>query len=257
MPAIEGTLLKILGGAVGKKLITTFLNKPNGTQKLERASEAMAKGLGAIDALKRTFGDDFTEALNDAMGGTSQARFSYAAGTSSYIKADVDPSTPPLTVLLDELHINLDRIASTDTNKASLKNQLRGAFHVWKGRFQELAPNHYGKDAKATLEAIDGFLDGSGRTAPEVYRALAATGVGTIGALFVASGFSLISGTGVGLLMAIWIFFMGIPWLHAGARIVLGLLLIVLVIKLVRRDNSMSTAIELAYGLLDRCTKAK
>ena len=257
MAAIEGTLLKMLGGIVGKKLIDNLLDKPNGAQKLERASEAVAKGLGAIDALKRTFGDGFTATLNDAMGMPAKARFSYAAGTNSYVRADANPSTPPLAVLLDELHINLDRIALTDTGKAALKNHLRGAFHVWKGRLQELAPDHYAQDAKATLEAIDGLLDDSGKSAPEVYRSLAATGVGTIGALLIASGFSLITGTGVGVLMAIWIFFMGIPWLHAGAHIVLGLLLIVLIIKLVRRDNSMSTAIQLAYGLLDRCAKAQ
>lgn len=250
-------LTSLFGKAVSKRLLDALASKPNGAQRLEQASAAMAKGLSAIEALKTAFGDDFLRALNGVLGTSATGRFSYEAGVASYIKADGAPASSPIAMLRDELNINLDRICIATQDKGALKNQFKGAFSVWKMRFQELAPDHHGKDAKATFDAIDGLLGGNGKSAPEVSRSLVATGVGAVGTLLIANGISLITGTGVGLLMAIWMFFMGIPWLAAGCLIVLGLLLIALVLKLARPDNTMSKATLLAYGLLDRCAKAQ
>lgn len=250
--SISVALAAMFGKPVSKKLIDTLLTRPNGTQRLAQASAAMAKGIGAIEALKGAFGSDFLKTLNDVLGSPANGKFSYEAGVSSYIKADADPTTSPFAVLRDELNLNLDRISLTDMGKATLKNQFRGALHVWKSRFQELAPEYYNDDAKAILSAMDQLLDDTNKTFKDVYRLLSATGIGVIGTLLLISGVFLATGTGVGIVTAISVFLFGIPWLHVGALVLPGALMLALAAMHLRDDQAMSACVQLAYKLIER-----
>lgn len=253
--SISVALGTMFGKSVGKKLIDSLVNRPNGAQKLEQASQAMVKGAGVIAALKEAFGDGVLNTLNDVLGSQGLGQFSYEAGIGSYIKADVDPSTSGLSVLRDELNLNLDRISLTDASKVALKNQARGAFSIWKLRFKELAPHHYTEDTQATFAAIDALLDERPKTFKDVYKLTGTTALGGVGALMLISGVCLATGTGVGIVTAISAFLFGIPWIHVGILVLPGALMVLLAAMHLRDDQAVSACVQLAYKLLDRCAE--
>lgn len=102
------SLMNMFGKPVAERLIKSLGDRKAGPQKLETASAAVAQGASVIEALKKTFGADFLLSLNEALGTTS-ARFSYEAGTQSYIRLDATDKSPT-SVLRDELNINLDQL---------------------------------------------------------------------------------------------------------------------------------------------------
>lgn len=254
---LTSALTALLGQIASTKLINALTRKQNGPQKLTAAAEAVEKGATAMEALKGVFGDDLPKALAEAMGAGGSS-FSYEAGTADYIKADTDSPHPPLKVLRDELNINLDRINFIDTkNRKGVKNYFRGMLHVWHQRFQALAPEHHDADAKATFAAIEKLLDDEDKSFKDVYRLVSATGIGGVGTLMVISGVFVAMGTGVGLATAISTFVFGIPWMTVGALVLPGALLIGLAAIKVTEDQAMTTCVQLAYKLIERCMAAE
>ena len=62
------SLVTMFGKTVADKLLTGLQIKKDGAHKLELASNALAQGATAIDALKKTFGKEFLTTLNYAIG---------------------------------------------------------------------------------------------------------------------------------------------------------------------------------------------
>lgn len=250
--SISMALVSIFGKAAANKLIATLTNKPNGAQKMEAAAAAMQTGATAIEALKSVFGEEaFFKAMNAATG-KGRSSFSYEAGIAEYIKADTDPPAHPFQVLRDELNINLDRLNLMETtDKRALKNHVRGLFHVWKGRYKELAPGHYNDDAKATFEVI-GKLLSEQNTVKDLLKMVGIAGLGGWGLLMIAQAVFIVTGTGVGILALISFFLFGIPGLWVAALVLGGAICVVVAGKLASLDDGISKCIKRAYGLIER-----
>lgn len=250
--SVAMALIPMLGKAVANKLTTKLINRPNGAQKMEAANTAMQQGMTAVEALKSFFGEDFLRELNAVTGG-GRSSFSYEAGTADYIKADTDSPHHPLKVLRDELSINLDRVNLMETKgQDAIKNYFRGMFHVWKGRYQELAPDHQNDDAKATLDAIGELLSDDQKTFKDLFQLTSVTGLGVGGALFFISAVCLATSTGVGIVAAISAFLFGIPWLSVAGLAIPGALMLGLAAMQLRDDQAMSACVQLAYKLIER-----
>lgn len=249
---LTSALTGLLGQIASTKLINALTRKLNGAQKMAFAAEAMEKGATAMEALKGVFGDDLPKALAEALG-VGGSSFSYEAGTADYIKADTASPHPPLRVLRDELNINLDRLNYIETNnKEGLKNYFRGTFHVWKGRYQELAPDHYDDDAKATFEVIGKLLNDEPKTFADFFQLGKVTALGVGGSLMVISAVCLATSTGVGIATAISAFLFGIPWLSVAGLAIPGFLMVGLAAMQLKDDQAMSACVQLAYKLLER-----
>jgi len=226
--SVAMALIPMFGKAVANKLTSKLINRPNGAQKMEAANAAMQQGMTAVEALKSFFGEDFLRELNAVTGG-GRSSFSYDAGTADYIKADSDSQHHPLKVLRDELSINLDRVNLMETkDKGAIKNYFRGMFHIWKGRYQELASDHHNADAKATFDAIGKLLDDDQKTFKDLFQLTSVTGLGVGGSLFV------------------------IPWLSVAGLAIPGALMLGLAAMQLRDDQAMSACVQLAYKLIER-----
>lgn len=244
-------LTSIFGKAAANKLTTWLIGRPNGTQKMEAASEAMQKGATAIEALKSVFGIDFLKAV-DSITGKGRSSFSYQAGIADYIKADTDPPAPPFKVLRDELNINLDRLNLMETaDSRALKNHARGLFHIWEGRYMELAPGLHSGHVKTTFEVIGKLLNEQ-NPIKDLLKLAGVTGLGGGGVLLLVQGVFVVTGTGVGILALISLFLFGIPWPLVGALVLGGALLLVVAKALATHDDAISTCIQLAYQLIER-----
>lgn len=251
--AIGLTLTSIFGKVISKKLVDGLSRRPNGAQRLEEAAAALAKGASAIEALKAAFGNDFLTTLTEVLGGKPGSSFSYEAGITEYIKVDHGGTSKPLTTLRDELNLNLDRIAIAGaSSKGAIKNQFRGALHVWQLRYQELALDLYTDHAKESFDRMDHLLDDTKKSFKDVYKLLKVTSLGVPGTLLVIQGVFLATSTGVGLAAAISAFIFGIPWFHVGVLVLPGVLMVALAAMPLRDDQAMSTCVQLAYRLLDR-----
>jgi hypothetical protein len=245
-------LTAIFGTSVGKRLLEALAKRPNASQRMEQAGAAIAKGASAVEALKAAFGNEFMKALTEALGNAPGAGFSYEAGVNAYIKADLGGASDPRRILRDELNLNLDRIAlAGTTNKGALKNHFKGALHVWRRRYQELAPDLYTGNVKAVFKDMDRLLDDTEKSFKDVYKLARITGLGVPGALLLIQGVFLATGTGVGIVAAISAFIFGIPWLHVGALVLPGAFMVALAAMHLRDDQAMSACVRLAYKLLD------
>jgi hypothetical protein len=185
--------------------------------------------------------------------GAGKSNFSYEAGIADYIKADTDAPRPPLMVLRDELNINLDRLSFIETtDKKNLKNHFRGLLHVWRQRYQEMAPAHHDPDAKATFAAIDKLLSDDQKTFKDLFQLTSVTSLGVGGSLLVISSVCLATSTGVGVIAAISAFLFGIPWLSVGALAIPGGLMLGLAAMQLGDDQATSACVQLAYKLIER-----
>jgi hypothetical protein len=248
------TLTSMFGKPIAETLINSLKAKKDGPQRLEDAANAMTTGLTAIEALKKSFGKDFLTTLNDALGTSNQFRFSYEAGTQSYIQLDGEAASP-IQLLRDELNINLDRLSVLDTKGLDIKNLFRGLVSVWKERcLQFYGPSHQA-DITSTITTIDNLLNGESRNYRQIYEMLSSTTLGGIGTLMVISGVFVATGTGIGVVSAISMFLFGIPWLTVGALVLPGSLLVILAAKKTRPIDEISLAIAMSYKLLGRLEK--
>lgn len=249
--AIPAALLIALGKPVADRLMKGLLDKKDGAQKLEQAAAAMSQGLSAIEALKQTFGKDFLTSLNEGLGTSASSKFTYEAGTQSYIKL-TDPQSAPIKVLRDELNINLDRLSVLEGKAADRRNHFLGLMSIWQDRVRQ----HYGglhtDDIKSTFALINDLLKGETKNYKQIYHLLSSTSLGGVGALMLISGVFIATGTGVGVVSAITMFFVGIPWLTVGALVIPGTLLVVLAAKKTRPADDISLSIAIAYKLLER-----
>lgn len=248
------TLTSMFGKPIAETLINSLKAKKDGTQRLEDAANAMATGLTAIEALKKSFGKDFLTTLNDALGTSSQFRFSYEAGTQSYIQLD-GKAASPIQLLRDELNINLDRLSVLDTKGLDIKNLFRGLVSVWKERCLQFYGLSHQADITSTITTIDNLLNGESRNYRQIYEMLSSTTLGGIGTLMVISGVFVATGTGIGVVSAISMFLFGIPWLTVGALVLPGSLLVILAAKKTRPIDEISLAIAMSYKLLGRLEK--
>lgn len=246
------SLVTMFGKTVADKLLTSLQSKKDGAHKLELASNALAQGATAIDALKKTFGKEFLTTLNDAIGTTGNSRFSYEAGTQSYIKLDDREDGPHTRLLRDELNINLDRLAVLKTHSVDLRSQFRGLMSMWQARCLQRYGVDHGPDLRSTFQTIDKLLKGESSNYKQIYQLLSSTSLGGVGALLIIAGALTATGTGVGIVTAISLFVFGVPWLTVGALVLPGALLIALAARKTRPVDEMTLSIALAYKLLER-----
>ena len=251
--SISVSLLGMFGKPVAEKLISALQKKKNGAQRLEEASEAMAAGATAVEALKKAFGDDFLAILTDSLDAGQKSAFDYEAGVSNYIKIKSEPGKSAVKVLRDELNVNLDRLALAAGKE--LHNQFRGAFSVWKDRYHELLPGVAPKKTKEAFDAIDQLLDGRVKSFKDLYKLLARTSLGGAGALLIISGVCLATSTGVGVVTAISTFLFGIPWMAVGILVLPGALMLMLASWKLRGYHVASACIGIAYKHLDSVSK--
>jgi hypothetical protein len=249
--SIALSLIPIFGKPIADKLIKSLGERKDGAQKIEAAALAMAQGLTAIEALKKTFGKDFFSTLNDALGTSSNSKFSYEAGTQGYIQLE-DEQSAPVKALRDELNINLDRLTALDVKNADLINQFMGLMATWQKRCQSLFGATHREDMESTFASIQRILKGETRNYRQIYELLSSTSLGGVGALMVISGVFVATGTGVGIVSAISLFVFGVPWLTVGVLVLPGALLILLAAKKTKPVDEISLSIALAYKLLDR-----
>jgi hypothetical protein len=245
------SLAAMFGKPAADKLIKSLTARKDGVRKFEEASLAMVSGLTLIEAMKRSFGKDFLAALNEVLGTSPQAGFSYEAGTQSYIRSE-GVETVPAKMLRAEININLDRLSLVDAKGIALKSQFRGLVSVWKERCLQFFGSTHEQDIESTLNTIDTLLRGEVRNYRQIYELLSSTALGGMGALMVIAGVLAATGTGVGILSAISLFLFGVPWLTVGALVLPGALLVVLATRKVRPVDDISLSIALAYRLLDR-----
>lgn len=253
--AIALSLAAAFGKPAAEALLKRLSSRPNAAQKMEQATRCMAEGVTAIDAMKQAFGSEFLADLSEALGGYDSARFSYQAGTSSYIQLNT-PGASPLQVLRDELNINLDRLAALDANTDAVRNQFAGLMSVWMGRCRHLLPAEHLEDINATEDIVKRLLSGDLKNYRQVYEQLSRTGLGAVGALLLLAGVFAATTTGVGLVAMISTFLFGIPWLTVGALVVPGALLIALAARKTSKKDVISLAVAMSYKLIERLEKA-
>ena len=242
----------MFGKPIAESLINSLRTKKDGSQRLEDAANAMASGLTAIEALKKSFGKDFLASLNGVLGSSSQ--FSYEAGTQSYIRLD-DTTASPIRVLRDELNVNLDRLSVVNAEGMDIKNLFRGLVAVWKERCVQFYGGTHQHDINSTFAAIDNLLTGESRNYRQIYEMLSSTTLGGIGTLMVIGGVFAATGTGVGVVSAISLALFGIPWLTVGALVLPGSVLVLMAAKKTRPIDEISLAIAMSYKLLERLEK--
>jgi len=245
------SLASMFGKPVADKLIKSLSARKDGTQRFEQASAAVAQGASAIDALKKTFGKEFLSVLNESLGTTANSRFSYEAGTQSYIRLD-GIETKPTKMLRDELNINLDRLAVLDARNVDLKSQFRGLMSVWQERCRQFYGSTYKEDIDTTIDTIQRLLKGDLENYKQIYQLLSSTSIGSIGAMMIIGGVIVATSTGVGVIGVISAFFVGVPWATVGALIFPGTLLLVLAARKTKPVDEMSLSVALAYKLLER-----
>jgi hypothetical protein len=246
------SLVAMFGKTVADKLLAGLQSKKDGAHKLELASNALAQGATAIDALKKTFGKEFLTTLNDAIGTTGNSRFSYEAGTQSYIKLDDGEDESHINVLRDELNINLDRMAALKTHSVDLRSQFRGLMSIWQARCLQRYGVDHGPDLRSTFQAIDQLLTGETHNYKQIYQLLSTTSLGGVGALLIIGGAITATGTGVGIVTSISLFVFGVPWLTVGALVLPGALLIALAARRSRPVDEINLSIAMAYKILER-----
>ncbi|WIT12915.1 hypothetical protein PFX98_04715 [Paucibacter sediminis] len=245
------SLATMFGKPLADRLIKGLMARKSGAERFEQATAAMSQGLTAVDALKDAFGKEFLSELNDVLGTTGNSRFSYEAGTQSYIRLS-DESAAPVKILRDELNINLDRLAVLTEHTRDIRNQFMGLVSVWHERCKQFYGSTHAEDIESTFSTINNLLKGESRNYRQIYQLLSSTSLGGVGALMLISGVFIATGTGVGLVSAISLFLFGVPWLSVGALVLPGALLMALAAKKTRPVDEISLSVALAYKLLER-----
>ena len=251
--SIIASLATVFGKAAAEKLIAALRTQEGGSKRLKLAAEAMATGATVIEALKHAFGKDFLSILNSVLG-SSEATFSYEAGTQHYIRLD-DSAAPAIQLLRDELNINLDRLILLKAKGSDLKNQARGVVAVWGERCRKLSDATKREDIESTLKTMDALLAGESRNYKQIFELLSKTSLGGAGTLLVIAGVATATSTGVGLASAIWTFLFGISWLTVGALVLPGFLALALAAKKTRPVDDLSLTVAMAYRLLERLSR--
>lgn len=244
-------LAKTLGPMLAEKVMGKLLTTKGATSKLQRAMEAMEKGVSVLAALRGEFGDDFLKAISDGIVDKKGHAWTYEAGISEYIKLSSEGSGQgTLTILRDELNINLDRLTMIGkVPDDALLNYFTGTLGTWRARYIE----QIGADEKTKeiFAAMDNLLDGTKRTFKDALETISKTGLGGAGALMVLSGVLLATGTGVGVATTISMFLFGIPWISVGVLVIPGAILLGLSRYKFSNNHAMSTCIKMSYKLLE------
>lgn len=251
MAPILAMLAKTVGPILAQSIMEKLLTSKGATSKLQRAMEAMEKGVSVIAALRGEFGDDFLKAITGSIGGGKNHEWTYEAGISDYIKLSSEESGQEvITLMRDELNINLDRLGMIGkVSDDALINYFSGTLGTWRTRYIE----KMGTDdkTKEIFDTMDDLLDGTKRTFKDALETISKTSLGGVGALMVLSGVLLATGTGVGLATSISIFIFGIPWLSVGILVIPGAILLGLTRYKFTNKHAMSTCIKMAYKLLE------
>ena len=250
------TLAAMFGKPVADRLAKGLLERKNGVQKFEQATAAMAQGLTAIDALKNTFGKEFFIVLNEAIGLSAKASFTYEASTQGYIRLE-EQGAEPIRLLRDEFNINLDRLSAMNLRKSDVRNQFLGMLFIWQERCREYFGPEYCGDINAACDSIRGLVRGEARNHKKVRRSMVSVVLGGVGILMILSGISVAAGRGVGIKQAIYRFIDGIPWPMVGVLMIPGVLLVMFSIWSNKQDDEITLATSIAYGLLDKVGSVK
>jgi hypothetical protein len=251
------SLGKVFGPSAAKLIFDALQKKNNGQNRLEKAAKLIDSGSSAISALQQAFGREFLETLSSMMESHS-SKFSYEAGSEAYIRITDKRNSSSLSILRDEININLDRLTLMDpVNNISIENQFRGVLAMWQIRFRELTHDlHFDRNMiERNFGAMNKLLEGDDKNFKDLYSRLSATGIGGVGALMIISGSLLATSTGVGVLTAISTFLFGIPMATVGALVLPGALLVVLAAYQLKPKHKISVCVGLAYKTIEIAKK--
>jgi hypothetical protein len=251
MITILSMLAKTVGPILAQGIMEKLLTTKGATSKLQRAMEAMEKGVSVIAALRGEFGEDFLKAITGTIGDSKAHAWTFEAGSFDYIRLCSEETTQAaLPMLRDELNINLDRLVMLGkVSDDALLNYFSGTLGVWRTRYIEAIG--LDEEAREIFAAMDDLLDGRKRTFKDALETISKTGLGGTGALMVLSGVLLATGTGVGVATSISIFMFGIPWISVGALVIPGAILLGLSRYKFSNKHAMSTCVKMAYKLLE------
>ena len=239
------------GKPVADRLAKGLLERKNGAQRFEQATAAMAQGLTAIDALKNTFGKEFFIVLNEAIGQSAKASFTYEASTQAYIKLE-DENVELARLLRDEFNINLDRLSVMDMKKSDVRNQFLGMLNVWESRCENYLGQENHRQIKASCDSIRSLIKGEITNRKRIKRSIYSVVLGGVGILMIAKGVFAAMGYKVGVFDTVHLILRGIPWLQVGSMVIFGLLLVMASILSKKQDDEVTQAISIAYDLLGK-----
>jgi hypothetical protein len=251
--AIAALLGKELGLPLAKKILSSIKTDKPGT--LEKLNALIQGGSSTIAAFQEVFGVDvFNKALSAAKGSSSSSgKWTFEAGQQEYVRIikKGKGNVLAVTLLRDELNLNLDRVTRLDVQKNNeSKNYFLGLYREWKKRYIELIG--LSSDSKSTFETVEDLLDGKKKSFADVFKLLQTKGMGVVGALLIINSVLIATSTGVGVITAITTFAFGIPMVQVGAFAVSGLMLIALAKMDFVQSNAESATIAVLYKLLDR-----
>lgn len=243
------SLVSLVGEKLANALLKAFTSRKNGQAKLEAVVDVMGQGLSAIEALRKVFGKDFLPVLNEVLAGNGNSAFDYEAGTQAYIALDAGRPLS-VSILRDELNVNLDRVAALSGDSMVIRNQFRGLLGVWRSRCLGVTNDANKPEVEQALETIEKLLSDGRLDYRQVFDMLTRTALGSTGALMVIAAAFIATSTGVGLLAALTATLFGIPWLTVGSLAIPGLLMVFLAKRGVSPKNELSLAVASAYQLL-------
>lgn len=250
------TLAAMFGKPVADRLAKGLLERKNGAQKFEQATAAMAQGLTAIDALKNTFGKEFFLVLNEAIGLSAKASFTYEASTQGYIRLE-EKDTDPIRLLRDEFNINLDRLSVMNLRKSDVRNQFLGMLFIWQERCREYLGVECYNDIDTACDSIRGLVRGEVSNYKKVRRFIFSVVLGGVGVVMILSGVSTAVGRGIGAKQTIYRFIDGVPWPMVGVLTIPGVLLVMFSILSKNQDDEITQATSIAYDLLGKVSSVK
>jgi len=253
------TLIGFLGAQIGPALaksVVASLSKLNKADKrFARVNSLIDTGSTAVEAFSKVFGRDFYTAVSEWI--APKPDWSYEAARKDYIQLEIVGSGAKsiYQTLRDELNVNLDQIVHVYSRKdENVHNYFLGAFREWMERYRSLVGED--DDATKTFKTIESLLDGTRKNFLDAFKLLQQTGLGTIGAMLLIKAALIASSTGIGLVMSIHIWLLGIPMLLVGIIAVSGVILLALSRVKLAASNARSISIAMAYKLLDRRSAA-
>lgn len=261
--SIIATLALRYGPKIAESLWATLGKSEDSASKIENATKMMELGLSTMDALKKSFGSDFYDnALSTVVAAVEgePPSFDFEAGLEHYVRVTPENSTRKSSIesLREELNINLERVAiQMQDKKTSSNNYFIGLMREWERRHNETLGST--EDSSLTFESIARLLDGRRRTYKEVLLILQKTTLGFTGAALILYSVLLAIGSvgTVGVFAWIGTLFMGPPIAIIFGSGLAGALLLAFSRIEFKSIDARSTAVRIAYALLDRAKKSE
>jgi hypothetical protein len=246
----------MLAGEVGvtlaKSVGSRLMQAPKTETKLQKVEALVSTGATAVSAFQQCFGKDFDAAIS-AASGESQSAWSHERDRGDYVAVQVADESPQARIraLHDELNLNLDRLARLHPKvDDALRGRFLAVFREWMQRYEQQLPAT--PDSRKTFNAIESWLDGHRRTMLNIVTVVQRAGLGAAGAMFILKAVLLATGTGVGVLAGMSMWFSGIPYGQVVLWAVGGVVLFALSRIQIGTANSLTACVNAAYRLLAR-----